>query len=54
MKNELLKNKIIDSIANKTVSDNLIYLSIAIIKHNNYLIDKKRTIKIWYKYKISF
>ncbi len=39
MKNELLKNKIIDSIASKTVSDNLIYLSIAIIKNNRNTIN---------------
>lgn len=38
MKNELLKNKIIDSIASKTVSDNLIYLSIAMLKHKNYIV----------------
>ena len=38
MKNELLKNKIIDSIASKTVSDNLIFLSIAMLKHKNYIV----------------
>lgn len=38
MKNELLKNKIINSIASKTVSDNLIYLSIAMLKHRNYIV----------------
>ena len=54
MKNELLKNKIIDSIANKTVSDNLIYLSIAIIKHNNYLIDKKEQSKYGINIKYLF
>ena len=54
MKNELLKNKIIDFIANKTVSDNLIYLSIAIIKHNNYLIDKKEQSKYGINIKYLF
>lgn len=46
MKNELLKNKIIDSIASKTVSDNLIYLSIAIIKHKNYIINTQSMVQI--------
>lgn len=35
MKNELLKNKISESIASKTVSDNLIYLSMAMIKYKD-------------------
>ena len=35
MKNELLINKISKSIASKTVSDNLIYLSMAMIEHED-------------------